>query len=456
MSIRLKLLLSFLLVALVGVAIVGLLAGRATTSEFGQFVFRQGGEEIAAEMAEYYRTNGSWEGLQSGHLRMMGQGRRDGPGGVGRIPTAPLALVDKAGVVVLPGGGLRHGQQVPRSVIRQGIAIEVEGDRVGTLVAGGAASELINPAGQEFLARVNRALFFGGAVAVVAALLLAALLSGQLTGALRRLTEATRSLAAGRLGEQVEIRSSDEVGELASAFNSMSQELAEAERRRRQMTADIAHELRTPLSLILGQSEALLDEVVPPDEENLHVLHQEAHRLNRIVEDLRTLSLAEAGKLKLHRGWVDPAEMVRRCLNARKTWAMKRGLHLSSSGLDEVPEILADSDRLEQALGNLVDNAMRHSPEGGRIWVRGRATSEEAAFVVEDEGPGIDSGDLPHIFDRFYRADEARSRQHGGSGLGLAIARSIARSHGGEINVENRVEGGARFVLTLPIAGNGL
>ena len=452
MSIRLKLILSFLLVALVGVAIVALLAGRVTSEQFGQFVYEENADLLAADLAQEYTASGGWQQIRPGQFGnmpgMRGQGHM---GGVGMSPAGPWLVVDQAGRVVLPGGGFIVGQIVPAAMVENGVPIEVEGEIVGRLLAGGAASDLISPAGERFLGQVNRALLLGGASAIVVAVLLATLLAGQLTGALRKLTEATRSLAAGGLGHQVKIRSRDEVGQLAQAFNQMSAELAAAESQRRQMSADIAHELRTPLSLILGQSEAMLDEVVPADKENMRVLHQEARRLNRIVEDLRTLSMADAGELSMELRQVAANDLVSRLVKARQAIAKTQKVNLNATLAESEPELVADPDRLEQALGNLLDNALRHTPERGMVRLSVHQAKNRVLFLVEDEGPGIDEADLPHIFERFYRADKARSRQHGGSGLGLAIARSIAQAHGGDLIAANRPEGGARFSLWLPV-----
>lgn len=452
MSIRLKLILSFLLVALVGVAIVALLAGRITSEQFGQFVYEENADLIAADLAQEYAARGGWQEIRPGQFGgmpgMRGQGHM---GGVAMNPAGPWLVVDQMGRVVLPGGGYSFGQVVPAPRVDSGVPIEVEGEIVGTLLAGGATRDLISPAGERFLGQVNRALLLGGASAILVAVLLATLLAGQLTGALRKLTEATRSLAAGGLGRQVTVRSGDEVGQLAQAFNQMSAELAAAENQRRQMSADIAHELRTPLSLILGQAEAMLDKVVPADEENMQVLHQEAQRLNRIVEDLRTLSMADAGELSMEPRQVSVNDLADRLVKARQAIAKSQGVAIEARLAEKDVLMVADPDRLAQALGNLLDNALRHSPSGGKIQLAVSAEGDQLQFEVSDEGPGIDRADLPHIFDRFYRADKSRSRQRGGSGLGLAIARSIARAHGGDLTAGNRPTGGAHFSLWLPI-----
>jgi signal transduction histidine kinase len=451
MSIRLKLILSFLAVALVGVLIVAIMAGRATSEQFGNFVYQENAELIASDLAQLYEENGDWgfsrPGQPAGSGMMRGQGHM---GGVGMNPAGLWFVVDPAGAVVVPGGGYGRGEQVAPGWSDRGVPIEVDQQTIGFLLVSGQPRDILSPAGERFLGQVNQALMLGAGVAIIVAIVLAALLAGQLTGALRQLTAAARSLAAGGLGHQVDLSSGDEVGELANAFNQMSRELASAENLRRQMSADIAHELRTPLSLILGQSEAMLDEVMPADEENLQLLHREAQRLNRIVEDLRTLSMADAGELSMQLRLLAPIELASRLVKARQAVAASRQISLETELPVDAPQIEGDSDRLEQALGNLLDNAMRFTPVGGRVVLALQVENDGLRFMVEDEGPGIDAEDLPHIFDRFYRSDKARSRQQGGSGLGLAIARSIARAHGGNLTASNRAEGGARFSLQLP------
>jgi signal transduction histidine kinase len=268
---------------------------------------------------------------------------------------------------------------------------------------------------------------------------------------LRDLTAATRAVAAGDLDMQVDVRSKDELGELARSFNQMSTELAHARDLRRQMTADIAHELRTPLSLILGHSEALSEGVLPPTGETLRVIHDEAKRLSRLVEDLRLLALSEAQELPLAFERASPQAVVGRAMNAHLPQARQKGISLNGNADPDLPDINVDQDRLAQVLDNLISNALRFTPPDGAVSLSATRIPDSVQIVVQDSGPGVPAEELPLIFDRFYRGDKARQRHEGGAGLGLAIARSIVEAHGGQIRAESAPGEGLRLTIELPI-----
>ncbi len=269
---------------------------------------------------------------------------------------------------------------------------------------------------------------------------------------MRELTEATKAVAAGGLGLQVEVRSKDELGQLAASFNRMSTDLAQARDLRRQLTADVAHELRTPLTLILGHAEALSEGVLPANAENLRLVHEEALRLSRMVEDLQLLSRAEAGELPLTLGPVRPETLAKAVVAKHASAAAQTQIALELTSDPSLPIVQGDADRLTQVLDNLLENALRHTPAGGVIKVRLSSSADSLRFEVQDSGPGVAPEDVPRVFERFYRADAARSRDMGGSGLGLAIARSIVEAHGGRIGVESPEGEGARFWFDLPLS----
>jgi signal transduction histidine kinase len=331
------------------------------------------------------------------------------------------------------------------------LPIEVEGAVVGYVqfLDMNETQDLRESAEAAFLDRMSRAILISAAGAGLLALVLGAALASTISRPVRELTDGTKALAAGELGHQVPVRTADEIGQLAQSFNRMSADLAHSTQLRKQMTADIAHDLRTPLSVILGYSEALQDDKLPGTPEVYGAMHRQAQHLNRLIDDLRTLSLADAGQLTLQRRPVRPSDLLEHAAIAYLPQAEERGIQLSVTA-EATPAISVDPDRLGQVIGNLVGNALRHTPDGGHIELAAALTGAGVVLSVTDDGPGIPNDDLPHIFERFYRGDKARV-DDGSSGLGLAIARSLVEAHGGQMGVENVATGGARFTVALPL-----
>lgn len=275
--------------------------------------------------------------------------------------------------------------------------------------------------------------------------------SERILGPVQALTGAARRLESGDLSQRVEHRGKDEIGQLSHAFNAMAESLQRTESLRKTMTSDVAHELRTPLNNIAGFVDMLADGLVEPDERVLTTLQDETQLLVTLVDDLEQLSIGDAGRLALDRVEVPLAPVVDRAAHAMSPRANDRGITLAVVDDGERQPVAIDVTRIDQVLRNLAENAIRHTPEGGTVTFRVALAGSFATIAVEDSGPGIDPAHLPFIFERFYRADSSRTRRTGGSGLGLAIARQIVEAHGGVIIAENRAEGGARFVVRLPL-----
>ncbi len=297
----------------------------------------------------------------------------------------------------------------------------------------------------------------GGSVALAASAVILAtigtafLLTRRVLRPISALTAASRRLGAGARDERVAISGRDELAELSRTFNRMAESLADSERQQRQLIADIAHELRTPLQNLRGYLEALADGVLQPDPELFASLYEESLLHQRIIDDLQDLALAEAGALTYHRSHVDLAELAETCQTAHGAVAEAAGLALRVIAPTPIL-VSADPDRMRQVLGNLIRNAIAATAPGGTITLEVRRVGERATVRVTDTGKGIAEPDLPHVFDRLWRADAARRRGAGGSGLGLAIARQITMDHDGTIEVTSRLGAGTAFTVSLPVA----
>lgn len=450
-SLSFKLTLAFLLVGLVGAALVAVFVSMRTQSAFDQFVSESYQQQIIDQLAEYYRQNGSWDGLDAIGVRSAGDD--DGHPAYMRVP---LALVEPGGRVVLGSRNYRQGETLAANALKHALPIKVNGDTVGLLVLDvrdDFTREAVSPE-QDFLNRVNQAIIYSAIGAGALALILGLLLARAISQPVKEMTTATHRMAEGELGVQVPVRTRDELGNLASSFNRMSADLSTSNQLRRQMTADIAHDLRTPLSVILGYTEALADGKLTGQPAIYEAMYGEARLLNHLVEDLRTLSLADAGELSLNRGWLPPAEIIERTAASHTALAAQQGIELRSEVTAGLPLVYVDRERMAQVLANLVSNALRYTPAGGAITLRAAQSGpDRVQLSVSDTGPGIATEHLPFVFKRFYRADAAR-QSNGESGLGLAIARSIVEAHGGEIRVDSEPGHGATFTMTLPAAAD--
>ena len=314
------------------------------------------------------------------------------------------------------------------------------------IVAAVAVTVIVVTAGQRY--EVSSVLT--GIVAAALALALVQLLAHGMTYPLREMVAAARAMARGDYSRRVTATSRDEVGELARAFNSMAAELEQVDRVRRDLVANASHELRTPIGALRARLENLVDGVETAEPEVLEDLLRHVERLGDLVQQLLDLSKLESGVVPLDRTTVNAGDLLERVADEWRTRAAERRVHLNVE-LDRSDLVLeVDEQRLRQVLGNLVANAIRHSPDGSDVVLRASSQDGHARLEVEDEGPGIPPGETQRVFERFYRSDRARSADDGGSGLGLAIARWIVELHGGSIRVDPASARGCRIVVELP------
>jgi signal transduction histidine kinase len=365
-------------------------------------------------------------------------------------------LTDKNGQVIFGDIPRLESRQLSQNQLDKGIPIESNGETVGWLVF----SPLVDrwtagtPEGN-FLLGVQNAIRISAVLASGIALLLGGFLAYTLTRQLRELTAATQELSKGKLGTQVAVRSQDELGTLAESFNKMSTDLANSVELRRRMTADIAHDLRTPLSVIMGYTEALSDGKLEPAPEMYEVMHTEALHLNHLIDDLKTLSLADAGELPLYPQRISPGKLLTRAADAYRIQAEQRQVEIQVDIPPDLPEVEVDVERMAQVLGNLMSNALRHTPSGGKIRLAAQQAADQVILYVADTGSGIDPQDLPFIFERSFRGEKSRVQNEGETGLGLAIARSLVVAQGGTIDAESTLGEGTRFKIAIrPASSN--
>ena len=306
---------------------------------------------------------------------------------------------------------------------------------------------------QAFSDAVLIALGLAIAAALVAAAGVSAFLAVRLARPVRALADASRRIASGHYSARVPVQGPEEVAELAASFNAMAEALESSERRRRALLSDVAHELRTPLATLAGYVEGLADGAIAPGAETWEVLASETHRMHRLVEDLSMVSRAEERQLELRLIRTSPGTILEAAVQAALPRFTQKGVTLVSAVEPGLPEVEVDPDRLGEVLANLLDNALRHTPAGGRVETGACRRTSQIEITVADTGEGIASEHLERIFERFFRPDPTRSRATGGSGIGLTIARAIVQSLGGQITATSEGPGrGARFVVLLPLA----
>ncbi len=416
-------------------------------------------EGIVNDLEAHYENNQSWEGAEhilalagkNQGIRRSNHGEPRGFGGMmAGMVNQRLRLADASGYLVYDSEGSGGAGYFSENELQLAIPLQTRGQTVGYLLPEGG---MVFTSGDEtdLLNRLSRAAYIAAGVAIGFALLLAILLSSRLLRPVRALTRAANNLADGDLSIRVSVKGDDELATLGQTFNQMATALENAEESRRAMTADIAHELRTPLAVQRAQLEAMQDGVHPTTEENLTSILEQNILLTRMVEDLRTLALADTGQLNLERTPTDLQKLAERVLERFRSQAYERQIDLRFSTRGECPKLSLDPGRMEQILGNLLSNALRYTPDGSWIETILEYSDDRIVLSVNDNGPGIPEGSEELIFKRFYRADHSRSRSEGGSGLGLAIARQLAEAQGATLTASNHPQGGASFKLVFPL-----
>jgi two-component system OmpR family sensor kinase/two-component system sensor histidine kinase BaeS len=471
--------LAFSLVVIVAMGAVVVWINRSTSSEFRKYVTRREVPTLGSgmqELVDYYQRDDTWEGVEE----LLAEGlffdsERKGialgatsAGSVGKLEKLrqpDVQLADAGGRVIFDSTNKSGGQLLDRREIDAAWPITEADDRdaIGYLLLFYPVTEPLDQREQQFLDRMEYLLLISAALAVGLIVVVGAFLNRRLSAPLERLASAARSVGAGDLDQQVGTGGSIEVAQVGQAFNEMTAALKEAETLRQNMVADVAHELRNPLSVLQGNLWAILNDAYPLEKAEISRLYDETRLLSRMVDDLRELALADAGQLDLNLQPIDVTRVIEHTVDTLALVAEAQEVSLSAHLPDGFAPVQADPDRVVQVLRNLLLNALRHTPAGGTVNVSAAARLETIQFAVTDTGEGIAAEDLPYVFERFWRADPARARSAagaeerpaGGTGLGLAVAQSLVEAQGGRIWVESTPGQGTVFRFTLPLVPPG-
>jgi signal transduction histidine kinase len=440
-SLRFRLLISFTLAILIAIGSTFFFVGLATRSEiqrYGDRVDQARTVRMQNELARFYFIYRDWSGIQLFVEQW------------GNLYQSRIIITNSLGVVVADSQGDLLGKT--NKSTQPGVQIALPGQgTVGTLYITSRLPEFGLDSLQTLFLVIGRFFIWGALVAIAIALVVTFFLSQRILSPVKALTKAARNLGQGDFSQRVASKDKSEVGELARAFDTMAENLQRNEQLRKNMVADVAHELRTPISNIRGYLEAVTDGVVKPDPDTISKLSEEASLLTRLVEDLQELSLAEAGTLKLVLNLENISGVISQTVTAIQVKAIAKGVTVTAGLPDQLPTVNMDAQRISQVLRNLLENAVTHTATGGRITVTaGLSENNTLEVSVSDTGEGIPASELPLIFERFYRVDKSRTRATGGSGLGLTIAKRLVEAHGGKITVQSEVGKGTRFTFTLP------
>ena len=468
-----KIFLAFVAVIAVALLTLSLLIGWYAGDAYRGFMRgyqRQQLTQLAAGAEQIYSTSGSWDDVQAwlnasattAMMPGMGMNTENTGRGNGRGQRRQGMITTPAGVIAVDAAGHPLSANVDQAPAADSMTVPVlvDGQPVAALAVDAQLWEM-DSAAVDLLAQVNRAILWSALTAGLVALLAGAFLLMSILRPLRRLKAGVSAVAAGDLSARVVDPGSDELGRLARDFNSMAAALEEQEALRQRLVADIAHELRTPLSVVQGNLQAILDGVYPLNREEVTTVYEETQLLSRLVNDLHELAQAEAGRLPLHLQPLDAAETVTRIVVDFQSLAAQRGVTLMGEPPAHTLMVAADPDRLQQILNNLVGNALRHTPADGRVEIGAASHNDDGEavrFSILNTGETIPGADLPYVFERFYRSDTSRSRDETGretatsnAGLGLSIVKALVESQHGRVGVQS-ASGRTEFWFTLPCA----
>ncbi|MXV79730.1 MAG: HAMP domain-containing protein [Chloroflexi bacterium] len=468
MSLRMRIVTATGLVVLLTGLTIALVAYFATESRLGVFVEQIGDDEagrLALNLSRAYTETGGWQTAdavlaEAGYIYPAGVGALESQAGeenhVELFHRDPIRVViaDADGRVLLDNfGRLVPGSTTQRLDGRSETVVDLTSNQSVGQVYVDVDHELLSSESEGFLGTLFYIILIGGLATAALAISLAFWLSRRVIAPVQALTEATQVVARGD-ETRLPVTTSDELGRMSEAFNRMSSTLEAQRELRRQLVNDVSHELNTPLSVIQLEAAGLRDGLQSPATASAHII-QEVERLRGLVTDLDSLAETDRGELRLELESMPVGELLSAELERWQPQAQERNVRLSLQAPAALPDVDVDCGRMSQALGNLLSNAINSVEPGGNVVLDARTEAEESLSIsVVDDGAGIDPADLPHIFDRFYRTEQARNRAVGGTGLGLAITRAIVEAHGGVVAASSEGAGqGATLSIRLPLDG---
>lgn len=455
-----KLILSYLAVALITVLVVSVVIRLNSGNSLMELVVEQQTAFLSESVKSYYVENGTLNGFmdyfQVTNPDAMKSGKPDnqtgsGSGaGQGRQMRGLYGLVDSEYKALFPTLGYPIGQVVPEIKLQSAVPVQIDGLTIAWIIPDTTRQFEFSAEEQLFLQRTNLAISLAALAGILIAVIMGILLTKMLVKPIRRLTRASAELAHGNLQQQVPVTSEDELGQLTATFNQMSNELARVDEDRKRLTADITHDLSTPIQIISGYMEMFEEGKVDLTPQRVEILKTELDHLRRLVGDLGTLTQVESGGLDFQIQKINPHNLLDSVYQTYQPIAAQKNVQLILDKKVNTPDILVDEGRLTQVLKNLIENALRYASKNGKITLSA-LFDDKVHILVEDNGSGIDAEDLPYIFDRFYRADKVRTGNSGKMGLGLAICKALVTAQGGEIIAKSEGRGkGTIMEITFP------
>lgn len=468
LTLRNKLILSFLMVALLTILVVSVVVRLNSGNSLYTLVIQQQTATLNESITAYFNANQSMVGYgdflqtnypdffrpgKAGNQSGQGAGQGFGQGsGQGHQIRGIIGIVDAKYQALIPTSGYPVGQVVPVDKLQNAIPVDVNGTTVAWIIPDLNRQFELNAEEQLFLQRTNEAIGYAALAGIVVAVAMGVLLASMLLKPIRLLIKASKELANGKLDQQVPVTSTDELGQLSTTFNQMSKELSQADEQRKRLTADITHDLSTPIQIISGYMEMAENGNTVFTPQRIEILKTELDHLRRLVGDLGTLTQVEAGGLDFQMQRVNPVNILKNVYQTYQPIAAKQNVDLILEEPADRVEIFVDEGRTAQVLKNLIENALRYTSKNGKITLS-VAVDDEVRISVKDNGSGIDPADLPFVFDRFYKADRSRGGNPGKMGLGLAICKALIIAQGGVINASSGgKDTGTTITISFPLA----